>query len=184
MTTRDLGFVSIKLLGLYCMLNAAHGLVGMLSWVNTSETGEWLSPRSVVVSYFASLVLSAAFAAVFLFLTEPLADWLFPAASVRIESPSTPRLWMNVGFVLIGVYLVSTNLTEVLRFLVLVIWNLEGMRRKYFDEFIRQSWKGVVDAAGAVIIGVVLCLRARPLAYRLTLSATSDENTNGDAGPR
>ena len=180
MTTRDLGFVAIKLMGLYCVLNAAHGLVGMLSWLNTSGTEEWLSPRSVVVSYFAALMLSAAFAALFLFLTDPLVDWLFPATSVQIESPSTPRLWMNVGFVLIGVYLVSTNLTEVLRFLVLVFWNLEGMRRKYFNDFIQQSWKGVVDAAGAVIIGFILCFRASALARRLMSSKDLVEESNGE----
>ncbi len=184
MTTRDLGFVSIKFMGLYCILNAFNGLVGMLVFLTTPATDEWISPRSLIVSNFAALVLSAAFAALFLFLTRPLAEWLFPESSIQIDSPSTTRPWMYVGFVLIGVYLVSTNLTEVLRFIVLVFWNLEGMRRKYFDDFIRQSWKPVVDAAGAVVIGFVLCFRSSALVRRLLVLVDLDDEPESKNGNR
>ncbi len=52
MTSRDLGFVAIRLMGLYYLVNAFYGLVGMLSFMNAASD-EWLSPRSLVVSNFA-----------------------------------------------------------------------------------------------------------------------------------
>ena len=165
MNTRDVGFVFLKLLGLSYLFDAFHHFVNMLMFLNTAMEGD--SPRSYAYSSFGALLLSVAFAAILLFLTEPVAELLFHDSHVEKTGASSPTSWLAIGIVLIGVYLVGNNFGHFAYKAGELIWNLGGDRRHFFqfsDWIGGPWWPNTVNSVGAVAIGLVLCFRGYSIA--------------------
>lgn len=162
MTSRSWGIVFLKLMGLSYMLQAAIRVISMMSQISyASLEGD---PNSKLLAGFdlAGIVVTVAFAAACLYLTEPLADWLFGADKTPTEAHPIPDL-LRAGIGLLGIFLIATNVTTAAWFLGEALWYLEGSRQPLLRGFLGHSWRDFGSDLGALVVGAILCLRSRAI---------------------
>ena len=91
MTTRDLGFVFLKLLGLSYLFSAFYQFANILFFLSAGPTEGGVSPRSLALQSFTALQFSALFAALLLFATVRwrigCSETIHPSLSFRPSPP-------------------------------------------------------------------------------------------------
>ncbi len=165
MSSYSWGFILLKLIGLYLLLEVVYGVIGMAALVSDLDVPGLSSPV-LLVSQFASILVTAAFSGACLFLTKTLADWLFPHLpehDIRAQYAIDPREVLAVGMSLLGIYLVASNVSAVVGFVGELVWYLEGSRQDFVPDFWTATWRGSVPKIGSVVVGGILCVQSRQL---------------------
>lgn len=182
MTTRDFGFVALKLMGLFYLIDAVFSFANMVILLSASPSEAWPAlPPSFAATSLARVVIYSALSFVCLFLTNTLGWWLFgdePAPSVPTDPP---RILLAVGVILIGVFLFAGNLAASVRFLVEFCVNLEGSRQWAAGDFVAFSWRDAVVSIGSVLVGAALMLRGGSIARRLSPRDAEETSSEGQA---
>jgi hypothetical protein len=155
--------VLLKLMGLTYVFDATLRVIQMMSEVTLGWQIEG-GPSVKLLAGFSlvGVLVTAGFAAAFLFLTQPLAGWLFDDDEQATEPLSAKEI-VRAGIVLMGIYLVAMHVTTAAWFLGETLWHLEGSRQKLMRDFLGRSWRDFGSDLGLLAVGSVLCFRSREI---------------------
>ena len=161
MTTRDLGIVGLRLLGVVLIVNGLAGF-SALAGFSVAEidrmAGFWAVAQvsSSALLLFAGLVLVMA--------AYRLAAVLFPGGTAAVAGTLGRRELVGVLFAVLGAYVLTEAVPNLVR-LGLEAGSLGALDYEYNREhFWRQNWIAIVAEAVRFVLGALLLLGGRTLA--------------------
>lgn len=168
MSTRELGRVALKVLGVYWGVSAIGGLLPALSLLKMPEESFLpIGRTSTVASAFGGVVFWAVAAAFLLIEGDALADRLFAQAPADVPYGATRPL-VHAGVAVVGVALAASGLADTVRLIVEILWYLGADRREYFqDRMLLTSLPQTGTGVLAFLVGTVVALRAERIAARV-----------------
>jgi hypothetical protein len=165
MTTRDLGELGIKLIGIYFGALAVLALMGVLASF-TLPPFENVSSASIAIANSLSIAGYVIVAAVCIVYGGPLATRILAERRVDLKALSARDL-LVLGLTLLGVRYALTPLPGLLKSAGQAIWYAEASRQSLFLPTFQQSWPKLVDDALQLVVGVTLVTNSRKIAAAL-----------------
>ena len=165
-SARDLARISLRLMGLYYLVQAVRSLPGWLSMLtidyDTTVGSLDYDPALIQGANLLGIVLSGAFGLFCLLGTGTLLRWFFsdladepaPAAAVRLHT---------LGFALLGVFIAAWSVVEILHGAAIVLYFLEGSRREFLPSVAERYWSTWLYGVAGLIVGIVVFQAARRL---------------------
>lgn len=166
MTIRELGEMTIKILGVYYAASAVISLAGMLSALVLPHIEGLPTVGRLAAMNLIGVLGLAVVAGVCLLRAHILAGWLFSDKRVFVSSVSR-RDYLFVGISLIGFVWVVSGVPEIITMVGRAIWYAEASRQPMFGEMMRQSSETLVAAALSILVGIAVVISAGRLATRL-----------------
>jgi hypothetical protein len=167
MTTRDLGELGIKLIGVYFGAGAVLALMGVLESFALPPL-ENVSAGSIAIANALSIAGYVIVAVVCIAYGAPLAARILPERRVDLKALKASALDLLVlGLTLLGVRYALTPLSGILKSAGQAIWYAEASRQSLFLPAFQQSWPKLVDDALQFVVGATLVINSRKIATAL-----------------
>jgi hypothetical protein len=159
LTSRELGAVGIKLIGVFFAVSGVIRLVGVVASTALPQV-EGLPNAGAIVRLNALVILvELAVAAACLFGGEFLGDRLFSGRRYLSSDVSRETL-LVVGLALLGVSNVAAAAPDIIQFAGRAIWFAQGSRQAQFLPSMEQSWQRLSERVLELIVGGALVIKA------------------------
>lgn len=165
MTTRDIGEVGIKLIGVYFGALAVLAVMGLLESF-TLPPFENASAGSIAIANTLSMAGYVVVATLCVVYGAALAARILPARKLDVAVLSARDL-LVVGLTLLGFRYALTPLAGLLKAAGQAIWYAEASRQSLFLPAFQQSWPRLADDALQFVIGTTLVMNSRKIAAAL-----------------
>jgi hypothetical protein len=165
MTTRDLGELGIKLIGVYFGAGAVLALMGVLESFALPPF-ENVSAGSIAIANALSIAGYVIVAVVCIAYGAPLAARILPERRVDLKALSALDL-LVLGLTLLGVRYALTPLSGILKSAGQAIWYAEASRQSLFLPAFQQSWPKLAQDVLQFVIGAILVMNSRKMAAAL-----------------
>lgn len=163
MTSRQIGEVGIKLIGVYFAASAVHGVAGVLALLLGPQLEGFGSAGEMAVANAFPVLGYVVVAAVCLFAGEALARAFFAEERFAITSPSRRDLLVT-GVSLLGLSIALAGLPGILQIVAVSVWYAEGSRQALFVATMQGWWETLVNSGLALLVGGMTAASAARIA--------------------
>jgi hypothetical protein len=169
-TSRQIGEVGIKLIGVYFAASAVHGVAGVLALLVGPQPEGFPSADDMAIANSLPVLGDVIVAAVCLFAGESLARAFF--ADERFATTGLSRRDLLVtGVSLLGLSIALAGLPGILQIAAVAVWYAEDSRRSLFMATMAAWWETLVNSGLALLVGSITAASAVKIASALDARA-------------
>lgn len=163
MTSRQIGEVGIKLIGVYFAASAVHGVAGVLAFLVGPQPEGFPSMGEMAIANSLPVLGHVFVAAICLFAGESLARAFFADERFAIAGPSRRDLLVT-GVSLLGISIALAGLPGILQIAGVAVWYAEGSRQSLFGATMESWWETLVNSGLALLVGGITAASAGRIA--------------------
>ena len=163
MTSRQIGEVGIKLIGVYFAASAVHGVAGVLALLVGPQLEGFPSAGEMAIANALPVLGYVVVAAVCLFAGEALARAFFAEERFAITGPSRRDLLVT-GVALLGLSIALAGVPGILQIVAVSVWYAEGSRQSLFLATMEGWWETLVNSGLALLVGAITAASAARIA--------------------
>jgi hypothetical protein len=181
-TTRSLGEVGIKLIGVYFGAAVLIRVFAVAASVAMPQSEGFPSAGSIAFLNAFAIIGQLVVSAACVFRGSQLARRIFADDPVQLVNVSRHEV-LVVGIALLGISSIVAALPNILQFIGRAIWYAQGSLQSQFLPSMERSWQTLSTSVLELIVGSVLMLKAQKLASALDRrSSSSSERSREHAG--
>jgi hypothetical protein len=162
-TSRQIGEVGIKLIGVYFAASAVHGVAGVLALLVGPHLEGFPSAGEMAIANSLPVLGYVVVATICLFAGESLARAFFADERFAIRGPSRRDLLVT-GVSLLGLSIALAGLPGILQIAAVALWYAEGSRQSLFVATMEGWWETLVNSGLALLVGGITAASAARIA--------------------
>ena len=166
MTTRSLGELGIKLIGVYFGAAGAMRILALAASVAMPQSEVFASAGSIAFLNAFAIIGELVVSAACVFRGNQLARRIFAEDRLQLGNVSRQDVLL-VGIALLGISSIVAAVPSLLQFIARAVWYSQGSLQSQFLPSMERSWQALSSNVLELIVGVALVLTANKLASAL-----------------